>query len=532
MSKPVLILTVATSFGEVDWILPALVRFREENPDWRIVTMFGHKTVYEIFRANNPTMFREFSAVSDLDVVPQEMDALFREIDPAQVRLILKDFNPDEYAPCKEELRRRCPEAVVVSYPHSTYIYGLADDPMRECPDPDAYSRHDFFLLASEHDVPAWSHRVDTKKIHITGYPRYDPWWVERLAAAPEVEEARAWLARGEGPVFFHVSRGPHPLYLSEEDYRYLTTAFMDEAMAVKGARVLIKTHPRQDVSGLCRLLAPYDPERWAVTGLHLVQGAHLADVVVSGWSSGILDALAAGKPVIEFWRFGGRDPDCRRDAQGNFTTTYRELGLAAPADSRGELAPLMEEALRDPDGPRWRAQKEAFGKICRQKDDASGGLARFLAAAARRREPGGEAPALAGLKRAMLARVDALAAAGEDGRARRWLEFMAGEFPDDPEVAGSLGVALFNCGEFARAVDVLSRTMQEHGSREAAVNLVNVLLLLDKDREACDVAMSFALGLPEAERAGFMRELSRVLGPELFGRMHGEAANRYGGAG
>jgi len=105
-------------------------------------------------------------------------------------------------------------------------------------------------------------------------------------------------------------------------------------------------------------------------------------------------------------------------------------------------------------------------------------------------------------------------------------------EFPGDPEVTNSLGVALFNCGEFARAVDTLSVAMQERGSREAAVNLVNVLLLLDKDREACDVAMSFALGLPDSERAGFMRELSRALGPELFSRVHGEASARFSGNG
>ncbi len=524
--QPVVILIVATSFGEIDWILPALTRFKETNPDWRLVTLFGHKQVFDILRTNT-ALYQEFAAVSDLNIVPQEIDSLLRdEANPEDVRLILKDFNRDEFSPYKVELANRCPAAVIISYPHSNHIYSSCDEPVTDCNHPDDHSRHDFLILSSPNDVPHWSRLTDRKRIKIFGYPRYDSWWSRRLIEMDEFQQSSEYqLAHSHKPVFFYISRGPHPHYLSIDDYQYLLSAFMDKAMSYSNSLVLIKPHPRQNIEELKRLLASYDQDRLIISGLHLMQLSSLADVVISGWSSGILDALAQNTPVIEFWRFGGRDPNCRLDKNGTYTSIYRELGLAVPADTAAELDGLLREALADPTNQRWQAQRLSFARHCHQTDDASGALADFFLQETEDRQHPDKVKNTAAPKnsivRIMLNHIEKMAEKGDITGSKRWLEFMLKEFPVDPRVHNSLGVILFNSGDVIPAIDHLVESLNmEENYLEAGVNLTQILMSLERDTDAVELAVSFSRRQNEKNRQKFLRELEDYLTNEQFNRI------------
>ncbi len=534
--QPVIILIVATSFGEIDWILPALARFKESNPGWRLVTLFGHKQIFDILRTN-AALYQQFAAVSDLNIVPQEIDSLLLdEANPEDIRLILKDFNRDEFAPYKVELANRCPAAVVISYPHSNHIYSSRDEPVTDCNHPDAHSRHDFLVLSSPNDIPHWSRLADRKKIKTFGYPRYDSWWVNHLIETDEFQQSQEYqMAQGHKPVFFYISRGPHPHYLSIDDYQYLLSSFMEQAMACSNSLILIKPHPRQDMEELNRLLAPYDRDRWIISGLHLMQLATLANVVISGWSSGILDALAVDKPVIEFWRFGGRDPNCRRDKNGAYTSIYRELGLAAPADTAAELASLMREALSDPNSQRWQAQRLSFAKHCRQTADASGALAEFFLRETENRRQAGKVKNTAategGIVRTMLNHVEKMAANEDITGSKHWLEFMLKEFPSDSRIHNSLGVILFNSGDFVPAVDRLVESLNiDEDYLEAAVNLTQILISMERDNDADELAITFFRRQDEENRRKFLRELEDCLTNEQFNRIKQKISSLAGG--
>ena len=69
-------------------MLPVLVAFKERYPDWQIISLFGHKLVYQKLQQNE-ALFAEFEKISDLNVVPQELEALFTQnITPDQVKII------------------------------------------------------------------------------------------------------------------------------------------------------------------------------------------------------------------------------------------------------------------------------------------------------------------------------------------------------------------------------------------------------------------------------------------------------------
>lgn len=536
----IIILIVATSSGEVDWILPALKIFMEKNEDWRLVTVFGHKLVFDRFRETNPILYKRFSDISSMNIVPQEMELLSANIKPDKIKIILKDYNKDEFTPCKTLIQQQFPHAKVVSYPHSCHIYSnLEKDPMGTCDTPDAFSKHDIFLLGSENDIPFWSSHVDIKKIRAHGTPRYDDWWVDEFLEDPGLSETREFCRSQEADkVFFYVSRGEHPHYLSKSHYEYLVKSIAESVFSYDNSLLLIKPHPRQDISELFRLLSPYDTDRYLVSGLHLFQLAHISDVVISGWSSGILDSLAVGKPVIEFWKFGGNDPACRKDEKGNFTTIYRELGLAAPADTKEDLDNLLKSALEDPNASIWTNQKKAFKKYCRFEPDSSVKIASTIKDAVETIFSTNEGqvevpePALKikpdestyheppdQLIEIAIEYVNALVEAGLEKKAKKWLSFLYEQFPKKSIVLNNYSIFLFNEGNVEAAVELLVECLNLNpGFKEAILNLIQILLIAGRTEDALEIVMSHYLNTPNKEnKKMFLDSLVEQLTEEQF---------------
>lgn len=535
--NPIIVLTVATSFGEVDWILPVLKAFIAKNKDWRLVTVFGHKVIFDRFQQTNPILFNEFSEISSLNLVPQELDLFFsKQIDPKKVKIILKDYNNDEYASYKANIAEKCPEALVVSYPHSCHIYSrMGKDPMSVCENPEAYSKHDIFLLGSENDIPYWSQHVDVQKIRTLGTPRYDSWWLNRFLNDSGLESTEEFKrSQKAGKVFFYISRGVHPHYLSQPDYNYIVKSIADVVFEQDDSLLLIKPHPRQDIDELFKLLAPYDKQRCLVSGLHLFQLAHICDVVISGWSSGILDALAVEKPVIEFWRFGGQDPLCRKTVDGKFTTIYRELGLAAAADTKEELGALIESAFKNPDAPVWKSQIEAFKKCCKFTDEAANDIVKLFEIELERHANSNaiEAPKTSKIFQGatddvinkMIEFVESLVENGETEKARCWLEFINEQFPDDVRVLNTFAVFLFNRGEINDAIDRLVKCLNvDPLYSEAAVNLIQILLIVDRTDDALEIVVTYySQTTDEGSKRMFLQALSEQLTEQQFSFVQG----------
>jgi len=535
---------VATSFGEVDWVLPVARAFMEKHKNWRLITLFGHAVVFEKFKLANKKLFDEFMKVSSLNIVPQEINGLFSNIiNPNQVKLILKDYNRDEFAPMKKEIATLCPGAMLVSYPHSCHIYSRAgSDPVYTCKNPDEISKHDLFLLDSENDIPQWSKTVDLKKIRTLGYPRYDSWWRDRFLKDPVMELTIEFQkAQKADKVFFNISRSAHPHYLSQSDYEYLLKSTAEVVFSYDNSLLMLKPHPRQDISELFELLKPYDKNRYLVSGLHLMQLSHMSDVVISGWSSGILDALAVKKPVIEFWRFGGRDPLCRKDEKGNYTTIYRELGLAAPADTKKELEALVQSALYQGDGPIWQSQIDAFNIHCKFTDQAAHGIVSLLdtelnqraITTSRKRQikstPQTTEDRPDELIDNLIEYITTLVEEDQQVEAEKWLQFLNSRFPGDVKIQNNYSILLFNQEKANEAVDMLVDCLNQHPSNvETVMNLIQILLLLERPDDALGMVVSFYTQAPEPIRASFLKALSEQLTTNQFAVVYSRIKERH----
>ncbi len=521
---PILLLIISTSFGEVDWILPVLSAFHNKNPNWRIITLFGHQIVYQGLQENK-FLAAEFSKISSLNIVPQEIEDLFaNNISAEQVKIILKDFNKDEFAPYKAQLASICPNALLVNYPHSNYIYSNRfSEPLQNCSTPDNYSKHDIFLLNSEHDIPHWSKLIDSRKIQCLGFPVFDQWWQEKLLQeqnflhSPEYE-----MADKAAKVFFHVSRHPHPLYLDEIDYQYLIKSLAEEVFSYNDSILLIKRHPRQDIRWFNETMKAYDHKRWMFSNLHLTQLCHLSDVVISFWSSGILNALAADKPVIEYYKFSRNNPDWRQLPDGKKTSIYRELCLAAPADNAEELHTRIGSALARQDTI-WKQQRSAFALHCQVNKAPATTIADFLIKAVLNKaeithaceEKQNEDT----IVKSRLSKVQELVNNEQKEEAKQILETLLYTFPNSPIVLNNMGIFLFNIGEFSRSIDNLNKAINIAPDYvDGAVNIINVLLELDHPAKAAEVAVSFYSNKVNANtRDSFMLALKEQLSETQF---------------
>ena len=94
-------------------------------------------------------------------------------------------------------------------------------------------------------------------------------------------------------------------------------------------------------------------------------------DLVISFWTSGILQAKFHGKPVIELYEPNQRELDCAYDNEGKVTTIYRKLGLVEGTSKKDDFNKLFAMGINNPEDPIWIKQNKNFNNIEGIKEDS-----------------------------------------------------------------------------------------------------------------------------------------------------------------
>lgn len=339
------------STGEIDWLLPVLHTIKEQEGE----------RLQLIFITLTPSLQNKLSADSyygrQLRSLGTLLDHTQREqIDYASIDVLLKADDPDNEV--TEYFRARLPEVPVVVFPSGTailsrkhdtdeylnnyfdFIYEKTGREIRN-----SQGEHALWLTTSPELEPMARQFSTPVKIRHIGCPRYEAWWMERVKRERTIPDAVDSLTQKN--VLF-VIRGPHWLYQAAEDYENLMRDFMTVICDRANTTAVIKPHPRQDRQELEKLLAAYDATQWRISDLSLTELTQAADAVVCMFSSGVLDAIAADKPVAEFFRYHDRMPvmEYRRRGDGKMISIYEELGLVRNLADRSELTEFLEYAL------------------------------------------------------------------------------------------------------------------------------------------------------------------------------------------
>jgi len=329
----------SSSWGEVDWILPVLYKIKEKDPTIKLAAFF-REGGFVTHKARNIGVARPLEAVVDTFV-----KELSEDFDPSLVRFVLKDYSEDSQF--KNNICSRCKDAKIVVYPHGTAI-GV--DQEINSPNMEVwrthFPSHDLMLLGTEHDVRWWSRRTANHNLKAVGFPRYDDWWVKKLTTDSELLHSTEYEVAQRYNTVMYVTRAPHKEYLPGDVHDYLIRSTAEAVLADRKNFLIVKPHPRQDLSRIKRLLSGHT--RWMFSNFQALQVASLCSLTVSMFSSCILDSLATGTPVIEFFQYPHTNEEFVILKDGTLGSTYTYLGLTTPVSSKESLTEALHSNRKE----------------------------------------------------------------------------------------------------------------------------------------------------------------------------------------
>jgi len=198
----------------------------------------------------------------------------------------------------------------------------------------------------------------------VSGYPPFYQSWRSHVAAQaaadfPGIQGKRLFVVFARGPAPHKPDKGQ--IMTAEMEVRLLTDIVSVARDEWPEARVWIKPHPYQDIAflqGLAREHPQVEIRHESVQRL-----SALADVAISTYSSASLDALAYGKPSIEYFE---ETANFRAAHPGG--SSFGAYGVVI-CRSRAELKGALERAVASSDEERSRLVNSVLEKFSQEEN-------------------------------------------------------------------------------------------------------------------------------------------------------------------
>ena len=380
---PTLILAIKRSWAEVDAALPVAWQLRRQHPDWRVLAILQDRELHTT-RERFPALFGILCDTADAVAVPvhrlgsgykrrksrhdgRRESALRHAIRDLATRwrlrgiarretralvdagvldgeslVLLRNHKPG--TPLEQGLLNAAPRMRAVSLHHGAHPVAPAGQ--RALPDaPGRGPRADVFLAKTADEAGLLRFPGDTA-IAVVGTPKYDPAWMQHLAARADAggEAARVEAFLRGRQAWLFLTRGPDNSVMDEGDYGELLQALRGVLGRRENVALLVKPHPREDLAALRSTLPGAEGDNWLITGLAPYAAAQRVELTIAMWSSVILDAAAAGTPVIELYRFRRPNRYLARLAEpARLGSTHAALDLCVPTADEAELEAAVE---------------------------------------------------------------------------------------------------------------------------------------------------------------------------------------------
>lgn len=367
---------VKRNWAELDAGLPMLLACRRARPDWRLIAIFESAWMHQE-QARFPALLTQLRSTADVClwtrhapasglkikrtaaggsrrsglvyaarvvgwrlwapvVAHSEVRALARVGEPAApVGAFLHNHKAE--TPLERRLHRAFPGAVKIGFHHGSHPVVPAGE--RACePKPSKGPPTDLFLgkTLDERDLVRFP--GSQPDVRAVGFPKYDSEWLRSITASTWNEGPKPTTQKRHGRRWLFLTRGPVNEAMDPGDYTELLNALADALARRPDVQVLVKPHPREDLEALRAALPGQEGERWHLTNQHPYIAAKEVDLTIAMWSSVILDAAAAGSPVIELYRFRHASHYLAYLPNGRLASTHAATGICEPASNHEEL--------------------------------------------------------------------------------------------------------------------------------------------------------------------------------------------------
>jgi len=400
-----ILVLIQDSWGELDWILPICYHIKNTQPRTEITVLFTKNKMRDVIK-DNEILYDLLDCCADrcydfnhfLPLSLRKLTGKFKSPDYGEGILVkashyaqhkfleilyqyyhtriankiiklcepdilLKDIAEDTDFRVKVTALAQANGSCVVAFPHGTEI--LSDQPWAS-PYGNRPCTADLTLCSTDNATELYS-KMYNKNTKTVGHPRYDNFWIRFISKLKSKEP----VGLTGKYVIALVTRGRHFQIISEDTLDYIMREALDVVFSYPDTYLIVKPHPRHSNRALEKYLEKYDRTRWRIDATALLCFGGIIDLTISPFSSSILDSLAIGVPVIEFFRFEGSNYKWSTDEDGNLATGYRQHKLVAPANTGEELRIWIEKFREEPEVTA-RPFLENFRKMFPQSEDSA----------------------------------------------------------------------------------------------------------------------------------------------------------------
>lgn len=174
---------------------------------------------------------------------------------------------------------------------HHAHSYNIANDNFKLNPvKPINYK----YLIFSKHHIK-WCNSMGYYKNKIIGFPKFFSRWVREISKYKNFKKKNNYI------IF---SRPPHKFYMSKKNYKYLLNSSLEAILKIDDtANIYIKPHPRETFDQFKRNIKKIYIENKNIrfTNLNSMSLCKDAKLIISFWTSAILDSIIFNKPAIEY---------------------------------------------------------------------------------------------------------------------------------------------------------------------------------------------------------------------------------------
>ena len=278
---------------------------------------------------------------------------------------LFKDYNGA--SSLSKYLEKKLKNSDTIFFPHSNHIFSDSNSSLNSSVL--VNSKH-HLILSNQTDQAIFKNNLSLNSIATVGFTFTDKYWTNRVLEDVSENEMEV---EDETYNILLISRAIHPIYLSRKDKMDYLEWILEACSKFKQVNLFIKQHPREveENLNLNEIILKHDQVKVHIANKSLMKLCSNMDLVISFWTSGILQAKFHGKPVIELYEPKQREIDCAYDNEGKVTTIYRKLGLVEGTSIKDDFMRLFTKGLNSPEDKIWIKQNENFNTIEGVKEDS-----------------------------------------------------------------------------------------------------------------------------------------------------------------
>lgn len=218
-----------------------------------------------------------------------------------------------------------------------------------------ANSGFDFYLVDNDYSRNFYSEIFPDKQVSNIGCPKFDSEW---LAADKGFFDTSADRKKNNERKIVVLLKNESSAVFQHSDFSGLLHDIFTVCSRVKGASLILKPHPRQDIVGLEAIMRQFPELPAVISNESVMTLAADAQLLISMPSGIILDAVLTGRPVIEYFDFLVLNERLRRYSNevprnimggigcmehGKITSVFRHENFVYGADTMEQLEKCIE---------------------------------------------------------------------------------------------------------------------------------------------------------------------------------------------